>query len=78
MVPRGDFSADKQRLEHIGKQGNSLLGFLLAEAAQAAARITQLATSVHPPGDASAQEHRQSRAGKEAGGSLVLDVEEQV
>ena len=32
-------SARKQRLGHISKQGNSLLRFLLLEAAQAAARI---------------------------------------
>ena len=34
-----DSSAHKQRLGHISKQGNSLLRFLLVEAAQAAARI---------------------------------------
>ena len=39
MIPSEDSSADKQRLGHIGKQGNSLLRFLLVEAAQAAARI---------------------------------------
>ena len=39
VVPSEDSSADKQRLGHISKQGNSLLRFLLVEAAQAAARI---------------------------------------
>jgi transposase len=39
IVPSEDSSADKQRLGHISKQGNSLLRFLLVEAAQAAARI---------------------------------------
>src|SRR5215469_3118269 len=39
MIPSEDSSADKQRLGHISKQGNSLLRFLLVEAAQAAARI---------------------------------------
>jgi transposase len=39
MIPSEDSSAGKQRLGHIGKQGNSLLRFLLVEAAQAAARI---------------------------------------
>jgi transposase len=34
----GDPSGGKQRLGHISKQGNSLLRFLLVEAAQAAAR----------------------------------------
>jgi transposase len=39
MIPSEDSSAHKQRLGHISKQGNSLLRFLLVEAAQAAARI---------------------------------------
>jgi transposase len=39
MIPSEDASAGKQRLGHISKQGNSLLRFLLVEAAQAAARI---------------------------------------
>src|SRR6201998_2987557 len=38
MIPCEDSSAGKQRLGHISKQGNSLLRFLLVEAAQAAAR----------------------------------------
>ena len=41
MIPSEESSAGKQRLGHISKQGNSLLRFLLVEAAQAAARITQ-------------------------------------
>jgi hypothetical protein len=43
MIPCDDSSARKQRLGHVTKQGNSLLRFLLVEAAQAAARV-------HPPG----------------------------
>jgi len=39
MIPTEDSSAGKQRLGHISKQGNSLLRFLLVEAAQAAARV---------------------------------------
>jgi transposase len=39
MIPSEDSSAGKQRLGHISEQGNSLLRFLLVEAAQAAARI---------------------------------------
>ena len=35
MIPCEDSSAHKQRLGHISKQGNSLLRFLLVEAAQA-------------------------------------------
>src|ERR1700751_900227 len=38
MIPCEDSSGGKQRLWHISKQGNSLLRFLLVEAAQAAAR----------------------------------------
>src|SRR4030081_1951194 len=38
MIPCEDSSARKQRLGHISKQGNSLLRFLLVEAAQAAVR----------------------------------------
>ena len=38
LIPCEDSSAGHQRLGHITKQGNSLLRFLLVEAAQAAAR----------------------------------------
>ena len=38
LIPCEDSSADRRRLGHITKQGNSLLRFLLVEAAQAAAR----------------------------------------
>ena len=38
MILSEDSSAGKQRLGHISKQGNSLLRFLLVEAAQAAVR----------------------------------------
>jgi transposase len=38
LIPCEDSSAGKQRLGHISKQGNTLLRFLLVEAAQAAAR----------------------------------------
>jgi len=39
MTPCEDSSGDKQRLGHISKQGNSLLRYLLVEAAQAATRF---------------------------------------
>ena len=39
MIPSEDSSAGKQRFGHISKQGNSLLRFLLVQAAQAAVRI---------------------------------------
>src|SRR5262249_1993173 len=38
LIPSEDSSAGKQRLGHITRQGNSLLRFLLVEAAQAATR----------------------------------------
>jgi transposase len=38
MIPSEDSSAGKQRLGHISKQGNSLLRFLLVEAAQVTVR----------------------------------------
>ena len=38
LIPCEDSSANHQRLGHISKQGNSLLRFLLVEAAQIAAR----------------------------------------
>ena len=77
MIPSEDSSAGKQRLGHISKQGNSLLRFLLVEAAQAAARMQSgLATSVHALGDASTQEHCQGSDGAASWSSLVLDVAE--
>ena len=39
MIPTEDSSAGKQRLGHISKQGNSLLRYLLVEAAQSATRF---------------------------------------
>jgi len=38
LIPSEDSSGGRQRLGHISKQGNSLLRFLLVEAAQAAVR----------------------------------------
>src|SRR6267142_1331187 len=77
MIPSEDSSARKQRLGHISKQGNSLLRFLLVEAAQAAARSNpEWRRRYMHPGDASAQKHCQGSDGAEAGGSLVLDVAE--
>lgn len=39
LIPCEDSSGSRQRLGHISKQGNSLLRFLLVEAAQAAVRF---------------------------------------
>ena len=38
LIPCEDSSSDRRRLGHITKQGNTLLRFLLVEAAQAAVR----------------------------------------
>lgn len=38
LIPCEDSSAGKQRLGHLSKQGNTLLRYLLVEAAQAAVR----------------------------------------
>ena len=38
LIPSEESSANRQRLGHITKEGNSLLRFLLLEAAQAAVR----------------------------------------
>ncbi len=38
LIPCEDSSADRRRLGHITKQGNTLLRFLLLEAAQATVR----------------------------------------
>ena len=38
LIPCEDSSANRQRLGHITKQGNSLVRYLLTEAAQAAVR----------------------------------------
>jgi transposase len=69
--------ARKQRLGHISKHGNSLLRFLLVEAAQAAAHI-------HPDWrrrymHLAIRRHKSSRQGSHGtpvGGSVVLDVAE--
>jgi len=41
LVPEEDSSGERRRLGHISKQGNSLLRFLLVEAAQVTVRINQ-------------------------------------
>lgn len=52
LIPCEDSSASRQRPGHISKQGNSLLRFLLLEAAQAAVRemSSQLGSHVGQPG----------------------------
>ena len=64
MIPSEDSSGGKQRLGHISKQSNSLLRFLLVEAA-GGTHQPGLETTVHAPGDASAQEYCQGSDGAE-------------
>ena len=47
LIPCEDSSANRQRLGHISKQGNTLLRFLLVEAAQARERLGR-STSTDP------------------------------
>ena len=75
MIPSENSSGGKQRLGHISKQGNSLLRFLLVEAAQAAARnnpdwrrrYIHLAMRRH-------KSNCQGGDGAQIGNALVLDV----
>ena len=63
------------QLFNSSKQGNTLLRFLLVEAAQAAARSDpQVAPAVRTPGPASRADDRQDRDCTQAGGQFVLDV----
>jgi len=47
MIPSEDSNAGKQQLGRISKQGNSLLRFLLVEAAQAATRVSSALPRSH-------------------------------
>jgi transposase len=67
LVPLEDSSGQRRRLGHITKQGNSLLRFLLVEAAQVTVRSDQ-------DGNAARTKDRQNRHGAKAGGAPVLDV----
>ena len=62
LVPLEDSSGNRRRLGHITKQGNSLLRFLLVEAAQVTARSLPEWT-----------ENRQGGSGAQTGGSPLLD-----
>src|SRR5215469_11919359 len=75
LIPCEDSSAGRQRLGHISTQGNTLLRFLLVEAAQAAVRgRCRLATSVPAPGDATRTQDRQGGDGAQTRCPFVLDV----
>ena len=75
LVPSEESSGDRRRLGHISKQGNSLLRFLLVEAAQVTVRSSAaVAQQVFPSSHASRAEDREGSDGSEAGGTSVLDV----
>ena len=71
LVPLENSSGNRRRLGHITKQGNSMLRFLLVEAAQATARSIP---EWRPPGDATRTEDRQSGDGAETSHCSLLDV----
>ncbi len=74
LVPLEESSGDRRRLGHITKQGNSLLRFLLVEAAQVTARsIPECAVSISI-WRCGGTKDRQGRHGPSTGGSDVLDV----
>ena len=62
LVPSEDSSGERGRLGHISKQGNSLLRFLLVEAAHGAQQAG-MAQQVFPLGDAPRTEDRQGSHG---------------
>jgi len=78
LVPAEDSSGERRRLGHISKQGNSLLRFLLVEAAQATVRsdprwrhqFFHLALR----GGRKIAKDREGSHGAEIGGSFVLEV----
>src|ERR1700758_2165527 len=65
LVPEEDSSGERRRLGHISKQGNSLLRFLLVEAAQATARSWPVAQPIFPLGAAARPQDRESSDGTE-------------
>jgi transposase len=75
LVPEEDSSGERRRLGHISKQGNSLLRFLLVEAAQATARSDgRWRNQIFPLGAKTRPQDRESSDGTETSSSLVLDV----
>src|SRR5213594_290063 len=74
LVPSEESSGDRRRLGHISKQGNSLLRFLLVEAAQVTVRSSPQWQQVFPSCHASRTQDRQSSDGPQIGGTSVLDV----
>ena len=75
LIPCEDSSAGKQRLGHLSKQGNTLLRYLLVEAAQAAVRLrSAVAAAFRASGHAAATEHRHRRHGPQVGRKFVLAV----
>ena len=74
LVPLEDSSGQQRRLGHITKQGNSLLRFLLVEAAQVTVRsLPEWRSKYFHMAHAARTEDRQGCDGAETGGSAVLD-----
>ena len=79
LIPCEDSSANRQRLGHISKQGNSLLRFLLVEAAQAAVRgDAEWRRKYATPGDAAGSPDRQGSHGTQTRRQFVLDVAQEM
>ena len=75
LVPAEDSSGERRRLGHISKQGNSLLRFLLVEAAQATVRCDQRwRNQFFHLSAATRLQDRESSDGTKISSSLVLDV----
>ncbi len=75
LIPCEDSSANRQRLGHISKQGNTLLRFLLVEAAQAAVRCDkEWRRKYCTPGHAAGSPDRQGSHGTQTRRQFVLDV----
>jgi len=74
LIPCEDSSSDRRRLGHITKQGNSLLRFLLVEAAQAAVRRDPDWRRRYTAAcDATRKTNCQGSDGEEASRTSVLD-----
>ena len=75
MIPGEDSSGGKQRLGHISKTRQFIVAFLVGGSSPSGGTQQRgVETAVHPPDNATAQEHCQGSDGTQVGDSLVLDV----
>jgi hypothetical protein len=75
LIPAEDSSGRRQRLGHISKQGNTLLRFLLVEAAHVMVRIEpEVAQSIFSSRHAPWSYRGQRSHGAQTGREFVLDV----